>query len=122
MVLIQNITNFRLQNREGNILNTDNNTPWIQIIKNSNQFNTNDTFPQIKLTSRILYNTNTNPASLHRIHGFPLLDIDVNGTRQSTTWSYYNSTVKPSLTRLDLSRNLVVLDFQSLFGRRRRRR
>lgn len=114
MVLIQNITNFRLQNREGNILNTDNNTPWIQIIKNSNQFNTNDTFPQIKLTSRILYNTNTNPASLHRIHGFPLLDIDVNGTRQSTTWSYYNSTVKPSLTRLDLSRNLVVLDFQSL--------
>ena len=49
------------------------------------------------------------------IYGFPLFDISGSALRDSTTWTFYNSaTVKPNLTRLDLSRNLVVLDFQSL--------
>jgi len=114
MALIQNIVNFKLENRTGAIKNNNDEKPWIQIIKNSNQFNTDDTFPQIKLMSRVLYNKNTSTPSVSSTWGFPMFDISKNGKRDSENWSYYNTTTKPSLTRLDLSRNLVVLDYQTL--------
>ena len=114
MSLIQKIVTFRLENNAGTIKNDSDDKPWIQITKNSNQFNTTDTFPQVKLMSRVLYNTNTTPPSLQSVWGFPMFDISKNGKRDSENWTYYNTTTKPSLTRLDLSRNLVVLDYQNL--------
>ena len=119
MALIQNVINFNIQNRSGQLFNSEDNTPWIQIVKNENCFNTVQTFPQVKLISRNLYmKDNAGTYFAHRMWGFPLFDISSSiYTRDSTSWTYYNDsslTVKPNLTRLDLSRNLVVLDFQNL--------